>query len=93
MLLQCFFWDNNMDDKEYYSMKRITSVDIVNMYSKKAKSNSVEKKGNTSYGEIKIDDGNFLKMNSYQGHDDAEMLLEKQKGFDSSFNENPEADD
>ncbi|MBO7420954.1 MAG: hypothetical protein J6U06_07535 [Spirochaetaceae bacterium] len=56
-----------MDDKEYYSIKRISSVSVEQLQRRLKK-----KLDKTKYREYQI----------RQGHDDAEMLLEKQDGFD-----------
>lgn len=55
-----------MDDKEYYSFKRITSLSVEQLQ-KNLK---------------KMDKSNYRETALHQGKDDAEMLLEKQKGFD-----------
>ena len=56
-----------MDDKEYYSIKRISTVSVEQLQRR------LKKLDKTKYRENQV----------HQGHDDAEMLLEKQYGFDS----------
>ena len=56
-----------MDDKEYYSIKRISTVSVEQLQRR------LKKLDKTKYRENQV----------HQGHDDAEMLLEKQCGFDS----------
>ncbi|MBR3812739.1 MAG: hypothetical protein IKK38_02585 [Spirochaetaceae bacterium] len=58
-----------MDDKEYYSIKRISSLSVEQLQRNLKK----KKLDNTKYRENQL----------RQGHDDAEMLLEKQQDFDS----------
>lgn len=57
-----------MDDKEYYSIKRISSVSVEQLQRRLKK---------------KLDKTKYRENQIRQGHDDAEMLLEKQDGFDS----------
>ena len=56
-----------MDDKEYYSIKRISSVSVEQLQRRLKK---------------KLDKTKYRENQIRQGHDDAEMLLEKQDGFD-----------
>lgn len=58
-----------MDDKEYYSIKRISSISIEQLQ------RNLKKK--------KLDSTKYRENQLRQGHDDAEMLLEKQQDFDS----------
>lgn len=60
-----------MDDKEYYSFKRITSL-TPEQLQKNLK---------------KVADAKYRQNAVHQGHDDAEMLLEKQDGFDGNIYE------
>lgn len=57
-----------MDDKEYYSFKRITSLSVEQLQK------NLKKIDKTKYRENAV----------HQGKDDAEMLLEKQNGFDNN---------
>ena len=57
-----------MDDKEYYSIKRISSISVEQLQ------RNLKKK--------KLDKTKYRENQLRQGHDDAEMLLEKQDGFD-----------
>ena len=56
-----------MDDNEYYSIKRISTVSVEQLQRR------LKKLDKTKYRENQV----------HQGRDDAEMLLEKQCGFDS----------
>ena len=60
-----------MDDKEYYSIKRISTVSVEQLQRR------LKKLDKTKYRENQV----------HQGHDDAEMLLEKQCDFDSTDSE------
>lgn len=64
-----------MDDKEYYSIKRISSLSVEQLQNNLKKVKKIENKSFSNYREAAI----------FQGHDDAEMLLEKQNNFDSNF--------
>ncbi|MBO4438435.1 MAG: hypothetical protein J5798_03720 [Spirochaetaceae bacterium] len=61
-----------MDDKEYYSIKRISSLSAEQLQRQLKK---------------KLDKTKYRENQVHQGHDDAEMLLEKQFGFDSADTE------
>ncbi|MBO4729301.1 MAG: hypothetical protein J5631_12825 [Spirochaetaceae bacterium] len=61
-----------MDDKEYYSIKRISSLSVEQLQRQLKK---------------KLDKTKYRENQVHQGHDDAEMLLEKQFGFDSADTE------
>lgn len=69
----------HMDDKEYYSMKRITSLSVEQLQK------SLKKITNHNPSP-KIDNSNYRQNAIHQGHDDAEMLLEKQNDFDNNTN-------
>ena len=56
-----------MDDKEYYSIKRISSISVEQLQ------RTLKKK--------KLDNTKYRENQLRQGHDDAEMLLEKQQDF------------
>lgn len=64
----CLRYNRLMDDKEYYSIKRISSVSVEQLQRRLKK---------------KLDKTKYRENQIRQGHDDAEMLLEKQDGFDS----------
>ena len=57
-----------MDDKQYYSIKRITSLSVEQLQK------NLKKIDKTKYRENAV----------HQGTDDAEMLLEKQNDFDDN---------
>lgn len=61
-----------MDDKEYYSFKRITSLTPEQLQKNLKK---------------KIADSNYKSNEVRQGRADAEMLLEKQQDFDNNSEE------
>lgn len=69
-----------MDDKEYYSMKRITSLSVEQL--QKNLSRTTQKKSQKD-----LSNSNFRETAIFQGHDDAEMLLEKQVGFEMNVEE------
>lgn len=67
-----------MDDKEYYSIKRISSLSLEQLQ----RNLKMAKLDKTKYRENQV----------HQGHDDAEMLLEKQQDFDS-YGDDPDGDE
>ena len=68
-----------MDDKEYYSIKRISSLSVEQLQRNLKKSN--------------LDKTKYRENQVHQGHDDAEMLLEKQQGFDSCGEDSADAEE
>ena len=71
-----------MDDKEYYSLKRITSLSVEQLQ-KNLKKNHVQDQSQKDCD--KNDFSKYRETAMYQGPDDAQMLLEKQNNFDSNI--------
>lgn len=67
-----------MDDKEYYSYKRITSLSVEQLQKNLKKVQSQKNNTKNAFSE-------YRETAMHQGHDDAQMLLEKQNNFDSNI--------